>query len=67
MKNNYLLIPQDDAGDTTPANDPHRYDPTALTNNFFGFMEQFEGVNWVPYPDSRVQRVYLRIMQLTRL
>ncbi len=52
MADNYHTIPANEAGDTTPANDPDLVNPTGLTNNALGFLMAFEGPGLTPYVDG---------------
>jgi hypothetical protein len=40
----YNPIAAGDAGNTSPTGIPDTTNPTALTNNAYGFLEQFEGI-----------------------
>jgi len=48
----YNPIAAGDAGNTSPTGIPNTTNPTALTNTAYGFLEQFEGIQGLAYPDG---------------
>jgi hypothetical protein len=53
MVDEYRQISVDDSGDIAPTGVTNTLTPTGLTNNSFGFLEQFDGVDALPYTDGK--------------
>src|SRR5580698_8394710 len=49
----YTPIASGDEGNTSSTGQPNTVNPTGLTNNAYGFLEQFEGVKTLPYADGK--------------